>query len=332
MIQHQWAPVPDDRLRSQRVARGGQPLERQTTDWRHPICETTRCGATNTAVRPSRSMVWSNSAQLSCSPPAALKISRSSRRSRSSSTPGSGSSGPTNEARPSTDDPLPASTNHHSDRWVHSEVDQLAGARWPRRRQRTRGRVDGCRTTPAFTTEVCGVRSARRVTTTEQTVIERHHVGEVGEVHHQSSAALRGGAASPPTPSATTEPRYMSSSVVPGPSRLGPTRRSRCDTPSPLDLSERRNAVQSTPSSGVTQPAPGSAPPVRSGCLVRRGGVDLRRATPGIRGDLMGSTGLGAPACGTSARAVRRLDAERVELTHTARRDPDRRQDAGEAL
>ena len=28
--------------------------------------------------------------------------------------------------------------------------------------------VDGCRTTPAFTTEVCGVRSARRVMTTER--------------------------------------------------------------------------------------------------------------------------------------------------------------------
>ena len=57
---------------------------------------------TSTAVRPSAAITRSYSAQSSCSPPAAAKISRSSRRRSSWSTPASGSSGPHSSTVPST--------------------------------------------------------------------------------------------------------------------------------------------------------------------------------------------------------------------------------------
>ena len=59
-------------------------------------------GVTRTAARRSAAITRSYSSKSSCVPPAAVNISRSSRRSRSAPMPGSGSSGPASSTGPST--------------------------------------------------------------------------------------------------------------------------------------------------------------------------------------------------------------------------------------
>ena len=103
-------------------------------------------------------------------------------RRRSSSTPSTGSSGADQRGATLHRDPLPASADHHDDRRVATEVGQPARVARRRRTRPTRRRSPGAGTTPAFTTEVCGVRSGSPGDHDAQAVFQRYQPREAGEV------------------------------------------------------------------------------------------------------------------------------------------------------